>query len=57
MDMHDCKWNQDEFCRAELSPQIQLNIAELIEWFFTVQMDNDLKHTAKAKYGFLKAKK
>lgn len=57
MDMHDCKWNQDEFCRAELSPQIQLNIAELIEWFFTVQMDNDLKHTVKAKYGFLKAKK
>ena len=37
-----------EVFRAILSAHIQPNVSELIGRHFTVQMDNDPKHTAKA---------
>ena len=37
-----------EVFRAMLSAHIQANVSELIGRHFTVQMDNDPKHTAKA---------
>uniref|UniRef100_A0A8C6NVL2 Transposase Tc1-like domain-containing protein n=1 Tax=Nothobranchius furzeri TaxID=105023 RepID=A0A8C6NVL2_NOTFU len=40
-----------------ISAHIQPNASELIGRRFTVQMDNDLKHTAKATKEFLKGKK
>lgn len=43
--------------RAILSSRNQSNAAKLIGKCFTVQMDNDSKHTAKALEEFLKAKK
>ncbi len=43
--------------RAILSAHIQPNASELIGRRFTVQMDNDPKHTAKATKEFLKGKK
>ena len=43
--------------RAILSAHIQPNASELIGRRFTVQMDNDPKHTAKATKEFFKAKK
>src|SRR4029434_10164871 len=46
-----------EVFRAILSAQIQPNASELIGQRFTVQMDNDPKHTAKATKEFFKAKK
>ena len=42
---------------AILSAHIQPNASKLIGRSFTMQMDNDLKHTAKATKEFLKAKK
>ncbi len=42
---------------AILSAHIQPNASELIGRRFTVQMDNDPKHTAKATKEFLKGKK
>ena len=42
---------------AILSAHIQPNASELIGQRFTVQMDNDQKHTAKATKEFFKAKK
>uniref|UniRef100_A0A8C5LTA8 Transposase n=1 Tax=Leptobrachium leishanense TaxID=445787 RepID=A0A8C5LTA8_9ANUR len=46
-----------EVFRAILSAHIQPNAAELIGRRFTVQMDNDPKHTAKATKEFLKGQK
>lgn len=46
-----------QVCRNILSAQIQPNAAELIGRRFTVQMDNDPKHTAKATQEFMRAKK
>ncbi len=46
-----------EVFRAILSAHIQPNASELIGRRFTVQMDNDPKHTAKATKEFLKGKK
>lgn len=46
-----------EVYRNILSAQIQPNAAELIGRRFTVQMDNDPKHTAKATQEFIRAKK
>lgn len=46
-----------EVFRAILSAHIQSNASELIGRRFTVQMDNDPKHTAKATKEFFKAKK
>ncbi len=46
-----------EVFRAILSAHIQPNASELIGRRFTVQMDNDTKHTAKATKEFLKGKK
>ena len=46
-----------EVYRDILSAQIQPNAAKLIGLHFTVQMDNDPKHTAKATQEFFKAKK
>ncbi len=46
-----------EVFRAILSAHIQPNASELIGRRFTVQMDNDPKHTAKATKEFLKEKK
>uniref|UniRef100_A0A673YSH1 Tc1-like transposase DDE domain-containing protein n=1 Tax=Salmo trutta TaxID=8032 RepID=A0A673YSH1_SALTR len=46
-----------EVFRAILFAQIQPNTSKLIGRRFTVQMDNDLKHTAKATQYFFKAKK
>ncbi len=46
-----------EVFRAILSAHIQPNASELIGRCFTVQMDNDPKHTAKATKEFLKGKK
>ncbi len=46
-----------EVFRAILSARIQPNASELIGQRFTVQMDNDPKHTAKATKEFLKGKK
>ena len=43
--------------RAILSAHIQPNASELIGRRFTVQMDNDPKHTVKATKEFFKAKK
>lgn len=43
--------------KAILSAQIQPNASELIGRRFTVQMDNDPKHTAKASKEFYKANK
>jgi transposase len=43
--------------RAIFSSQIQPNASKLIEWRFTVQMDNDLKNPAKATLYFFKANK
>ena len=40
-----------------LSAQIQLNAVKLIGRRFIIQMDSDLKHTAKATQEFIKAKK
>ncbi len=50
---------QDEFWSVSgiLSAHIQPNASELIGRRFTVQMDNDPKHTAKATKEFLKGKK
>ncbi len=45
-----------EVFRAILSAHIQPNASELIGRRFTVQMDNDPKHTAKATKEFLKGK-
>ena len=42
-----------EVFRAILSAQIQPNASKLIKRHFRVQMDNDLKHTAKATQYFL----
>ncbi len=46
-----------EVFQAILSAHIQLNASELIGRRFTVQMDNDPKHAAKATKEFLKGKK
>ena len=46
-----------EVCRNILSVHIQPNSTKLIGRHFTVQMDNDPKHTAKATQAFFKAKK
>ncbi|MCJ8739407.1 hypothetical protein PDJAM_G00046810 [Pangasius djambal] len=46
-----------EVSRALLSAHIQPNATKLIGRRFTVQVDNDPKHTAKATQDFLKAKK
>ncbi len=46
-----------EVFRAIISVHIQPNTSELIGRRFTVQMDNDPKHTAKATKEFLKGKK
>ncbi len=46
-----------EVFRAILSAHIQPNASELIGRRFTVQMDNDPNHTAKATKEFLKGKK
>uniref|UniRef100_A0A8C5P8K5 Transposase n=1 Tax=Leptobrachium leishanense TaxID=445787 RepID=A0A8C5P8K5_9ANUR len=46
-----------EVFRAILSAHIQPNAAELIGRCFTVQLDNDPKHTAKATKEFLKGQK
>ncbi len=46
-----------EVFRAILFAHIQPNASELIGRCFTVQMDNDSKHTAKATKEFLKGKK
>ena len=46
-----------EVLRAIVSAQIQSNASKLIGRCFTVQMDNDPKHTAKATQYFFKAKK
>ena len=46
-----------EVYRAILSAHIQPNATKLIGRRFTVQVDNDPKHTAKATQDFLKAKK
>ncbi len=46
-----------EVFQAILSAHIQPNASELIGRRFTVQMDNDPKHTAKATKEFLKGKK
>ncbi|TKS81341.1 Transposable element [Collichthys lucidus] len=46
-----------EVFRAIVSVHIQPNASELIGRHFTVQMDNDPKHTAKAPKKFFKAKK
>ena len=46
-----------EVFRAILSAHIQPNASELIGRRFTVQMDNDPKHTVKATKEFFKAKK
>ena len=46
-----------EVFRAILSADIQPNASELIGRRFTVQMDNDPKHTAKATNKFFKSKK
>uniref|UniRef100_A0A8C5N2V1 Transposase n=1 Tax=Leptobrachium leishanense TaxID=445787 RepID=A0A8C5N2V1_9ANUR len=46
-----------EVFRAILSAHIQPNAAELIGRRFTLQMDNDSKHTAKATKEFLKGQK
>ena len=46
-----------EVFRAILSAHIQPNASKLIGRCFTVQMDNDPKHTAKATKEFFKAKK
>ena len=46
-----------EVYRDILSAQIQPNAAEIIGRRFTVQMDNDPKHTAKATQEFIRAKK
>ena len=43
--------------RAILSARIQPNASELIRRRFTVQMDNDPKHTTKATKEFFKANK
>lgn len=42
--------------RTILSAQIQLNAAKLIGWGFTVQMDTDPKHTAKASQVLLRVR-
>ncbi len=46
-----------EVFKAILSAHIQPNATKLIGRSFTVQMDNDSKHTAKATQDFLNAKK
>ncbi len=46
-----------EVFRTILSAHIQPNASELIGRLFTVQMDNDPKHTAKATKEFFEAKK
>ena len=46
-----------EVYRAMLSRQTQPNAAKLIEQWFTVQIDNGRKHTAKATQEPLKTKK
>lgn len=46
-----------ELYRDILSAHIHSNAAKQIGWYFMVQMDNDLKHIAKATQEFLKAKK
>lgn len=48
---------KSEVHRDILSAQIEPNAAKLIGWRFTVQIDNDPKHTAKATQKFFKAKK
>uniref|UniRef100_A0A8C5PF25 Transposase n=1 Tax=Leptobrachium leishanense TaxID=445787 RepID=A0A8C5PF25_9ANUR len=53
---HHSRMNSEVF-RAILSAYIQPNAAELIGRRFTVQMDNDPKHTAKATKEFLKGQK
>ena len=45
-----------EVYRAILSSHIQPNATKLIGRRFTVQVDNDPKHTAKATHGFFEGK-
>ncbi len=52
-----CSRMNSEVFRAILSAHIQPNASELIGRRFTLQMDNDPKHTAKATKEFLKGKK
>lgn len=46
-----------DVCRAILPAHSQLDAAELIIWCFTVQMDNNPKHTVKTSQELLKVKK
>ncbi len=48
---------QSQGIHTILSAQIQSNAAKLSGWRFIVQVDNDLKHAAKATQEFLKVKK
>lgn len=45
-----------EACCAIFSAWVQSNAAKMFRWCFTVQMDEDPKHTAQETQEFLKAK-